>query len=142
VPLGRCIVDPSSIPTAHPEHRCERCGGRATVAVASFDGVHHAHHRFCRDCEPNASAEDCRDALAECSEPLLESEVEARQSASWATIEQFLREFEEPGPRARPVTEEEMRRIVPRVLRMVGRQKDAMPDAVRTFLARYRPPAG
>lgn len=135
-------MDPSSTPHARPEHRCETCGGRATVAIASFDGVRHLHHRFCRDCDPNASTEDRMDALAEYSEPSLEAEVEARQSMSWATVEQCLREFQQPRPGTHPVTEEEMRRIVPRVLRMVSRQQGAMPDAIRNFLIKYGPPAG
>ena len=135
-------MDPSLTPVVRREHRCEKCGGQATVAVASFDGVNHSHHRFCRDCDPNASGESWSRSLPQHSEPLLEAEVEARQSESWATVERFLREFQEPGPGTHPVTEEEMRRIVPRVRRMVSRQKGAMPDAIRNFLLKYGPPAG
>ncbi len=79
---------------------------------------------------------------AELLEPLGEWEVEARQSASWTAVEEFLSAFQQPGEGARPATEQEMQRIAPRVVRMVSRLKGEMPAVVREFLQRYGPPAG
>jgi hypothetical protein len=105
-------------------------------------------HDYCARCAPGGSEEEEHFAqmltalAAERLEPLGEWEVEAQQSASWSAVEEFLAVFQQPGGGAKPATEQEMQRIAPRVVRMVGRLSGEMPAAVRDFLLRYGPPAG
>jgi hypothetical protein len=128
------------------QRRCELCGGEATVALAEHDGTTQRQHDYCARCSPGGP-DDC---LAQSSatgtpgqlEPLGEWEVEARQSASWSEIERFLVEYQQPRAGAKSATEQEMRRIAPRVARMASHVDGEMPAAVRDFLRLYGPPAG
>lgn len=139
-------MKPSSKNQAAEQRRCEICGDRATDAVTEHDGMTQRQHAYCARCAAGGSEDDLLQMIgaiaAEQRELLGEREVEARQSSSWTAVEQFLADFQQPGGRAKAATEEEKRRIAPRVARMASRLDGEMPETVRDFLTRYGSLAG